>query len=165
MGHMVLHHHAGGPCVDGDPPTPPTPRCIFYGCSVARIPLDSVRGVDIATQQWAQLSGMEGVGHAVLHHHAGGPCVDGDPPTPPTPRCIFYGCSVARIPLDSVRGVDIATQQWAQLSGMEGVGHAVLHHHAGGPCVYGDPPATAPMIYLLRIAWMGECHCVAHSPP
>ena len=38
---------------------------------------------------------------------------------------------------------------------MEGVGHAVLHHHAGGPCVCGDPPATAPKIHLLRIAWMG----------
>ena len=73
-------------------PRSPPQRCILsYGCSVARILLDSARGVDIVTQHWAQLSGMEGVGHAVLHHHAGGPCVNGDPPAPPPQRCIFYG--------------------------------------------------------------------------
>ena len=59
MGHMVLHHHAGGPCVDGCPPLPPPKgvyglSCVSHGCSVDRIPLDSVSGVDIVTQHWAQ---------------------------------------------------------------------------------------------------------------
>ena len=66
------------------PPRPPKQVALrwLYGCICPRFG----QGVDIVTQHWAQLSGMDGMGYAVLHHLAGGPCAKRDPPNPHTKK-------------------------------------------------------------------------------
>ena len=49
MGQAVLHHHAGGPCVDGDPPAPAPkmPPTDWERCCVAR-----ARGIRVGEVGW-----------------------------------------------------------------------------------------------------------------
>ena len=102
------------------------------------------------TQPGAQLSGMFHMGITVLHHPVVGPHVADILPAP-APQTSglrwLYGCICPRFG----QGVDIVTQHWAQLSGMDGMGYAVLHHLAGGPCAKRDPPNPHTKKLALRI--------------
>ena len=105
------------------------------------------------------------MGHVVLHHHAGGPCVDGDPPTPPP-----QGVSLTDAALQeshSIRSGGSISQPSNGLSCQEWrvwamrccittrVGHASTE----------IPPPPPQRFVFYGLLWMGECYCVAHSPP
>ena len=114
------------------------------------------------TQPGAQLSGMFHVGVTVLHHPAVGPHVADILPAPAPQTSGFtvaYGCICPRFG----QGVDIVTQHWAQLSGMDGMGYAVLHHLAGGSCAKRDPPNPHTKKLALRIV-VDRGVLAAHCP-
>ena len=87
------------------------------------------------------------------------------PPCPgPLPKVLLRRL-ILHSPSRGSQEVDSVTQPGAQLSGMDDMGNTVPPHHEVGPHVADISPTRSQKKVLLRIAWIEECCCVAHSPP